>query len=298
MARKSRFEDLSSAQQNRYLGAGRTGSLTGTPGLSRAEVIAYYEGGGYLGAARGHATPERKQALRQKAPQAATERMMAGFDTADDYKDLQRWRLSNAPAWIPRADAVMGLDTAAALSQIGAGPKQWREVDFDFLADGRVRMNVTTRGGSRSSVMLRNREAASEVGQLMRNPESAGRTAAEKRRLKRAWSGTKIKVNKAGSGPRSRKGPEMPPGGPSTPGPFKAPPTPPTAGPRLSAKPSQPSKPSKPSKKAGGKPKKKVAKRPAPAAPILDLSALDTLEDQIANLPDDVRQALRAALGE
>ena len=177
------WDSLSAAQRRRYEGAGRTGKLTGTPGLTLGQVRRYYESGGNLSGGRGYHPP------KNAAPRTATVRTSTGVATAKDLKDLRQWRKTKAPKWLPSNDKVMADDTAAILSQIGTHPRNWRRVEISRnpRGDGFI-MKVTTKRGAVRMVLLPDRSSVSEVATLLRNREGQGRTKKERAQLKKEWS--------------------------------------------------------------------------------------------------------------
>ena len=217
--RRTGWDDLSPSSKKRLLGAGRSGKLSGTPGLSEAETRAYWESGYDLRGAYGH-KPKAKGA----APKDATDRAVFGLSTTADASDLEKWRRSSAPAWIPSSTSMVGDDTAAILSQIDLPPRRWREVRFIALDDGRVQLIISPKGrGYDRVVFLPDRDSMSEVARMIGHPVPADATPSERKRLERQWSAVSLKVNAQGSETARPAAPangvmitkEPPPGAPS-----------------------------------------------------------------------------------
>jgi len=61
------------------------------------------------------------------APTELTARTVAGEDSDQDRRELENWRATAAPAWLP-GPVYLGDDAAAALSQLRRGPSQWKRV--------------------------------------------------------------------------------------------------------------------------------------------------------------------------
>ena len=186
MARRSvaQWNALSDSQRKRYIAAGRTGSLTGTPGLSPVEARRYYISGGDLGGGRGYHAP------KNAAPKVATQKSMIGTANTKDLRTLRSWRKNKAPAWIPKSNAVMGDDVAAILSQIGLQPRNWKDVQIYPNGDGSFTMRVTSKRSDRvRDVILPNRDAVLQVRDLFNqySREAAVSSKAERNRLNKQW---------------------------------------------------------------------------------------------------------------
>ena len=195
--RRTGWSRLSKASRDRLVAAGRTGKLAAGDSLDADQARAYWEAGGDLSAAYGH---PRK--VPGRAPVEATDRASRGLDTADDKAALDRWRRSRkAPAWIPKSRAVMGDETAAALSAIDLRPERWGEVRFTYdAADGRFLMTVSPKGrGPDRTAYLPNHEAVGDVARLIREPSLAGTTPAQRKRLESQWGRVRIGVNVQGT---------------------------------------------------------------------------------------------------
>ena len=178
---KRDWTKLSDSQRKRYVGAGKSGTLTGTPGRTAAQVRKYYEGGGDLSFGRGHPP-------KGAAPRKVTGRVTKGLGTTDDLKQLATWRKRNAPEWIPKNNATMKDDTAAALSLIGVKPSSWKRVSIRQNVEGDFTMTVTTKRGVTHVVILPDRDSVSEVTRLLRTPNKLGKTKKENATLQQNWS--------------------------------------------------------------------------------------------------------------
>jgi hypothetical protein len=182
-----RWSDLGDKSKRRYLGAGRSGKLTGES-LSDAQTRRYYERGGTMAGGRGHsATPEHGS--RRVAPREATDRYQIGFATDADRKSIDRWRRRNSPDWIPKSKAIIGDDTAAALSRIDLSPRYWKDVTVTANPDGTLTMRVTSKRGGRDRVTtLPDQDAMSEVGRLLNESSRIAMTPPKQRKkLEKAW---------------------------------------------------------------------------------------------------------------
>ena len=178
---KRDWSKLSDSQRKRYVGAGKSGTLTGTPGRTAEQVRKYYEGGGDLSFGRGHAP-------KGAAPRKVTGRVTKGLGTTDDLKQLAAWRKRNAPDWIPKNNATMKDDTAAALSLIGVKPSSWKRVSIRQNVEGDFTMTVTTKRGITHVVILPDRDSVSEVTRLLKTPNKLGKTKKENATLEQNWS--------------------------------------------------------------------------------------------------------------
>ena len=160
------FDSLSPAQRKRYLAAGKS-----KLGLDPEEVRAYYESGKDLRTLRGHAPQLPKTA----APKPVVEKIAKGELPDDtDRAQLAKWRRSRAfPDWLPRDRALMSDRTAAALSQVGQAPDQWRDVLYTWNPDGTVTLTITPSTGYPVDVVL-DREGVSEVGSWLRSTDVTG----------------------------------------------------------------------------------------------------------------------------
>ncbi len=189
MAKRRKWSDLGTQQQRRYLAAGRTGSLSGTPGLSPVQVRRYYESGSDLRRARGVHQEELRPSYA--APIDLSDRLSIGMGTTEDTRFLSEWRRSAAPEWLPRSRAVMGDDTAAILSQIGFHPRNWRHVEVRQEPGTDLwRMTVTPKVGYPRTVLLPDRESVGEVGRLLNanSRREMSQNPAEQSRMDREWN--------------------------------------------------------------------------------------------------------------
>ena len=196
MARRTGWAKLSPASRDRLVSAGRRGRLAPGDSLDAEQSREYWEAGGDTSTAYGH-----KRRNPTAAPIEATARASSGLDTDEDKASLDRWRRRRAPDWIPRSRAVMGDETAAALSQIDLSPSRWRDVSFELdPASGRFKMTVSPKGrGPDRVVYLQNREALHDVTSLIRNPVPEGTTKAQKKKLEGQWQKVHIRVNATGT---------------------------------------------------------------------------------------------------
>ena len=180
----AQWNALSETQRKRYVSAGRTGKLTGTPNLTPTQVRAYYLNGGDLGGGRGY-HPEKNA-----APKKATQAAMIGKTTSDQTRQLRQWRKREAPKWLPKDQAVMGDDTAAILASIGLQPKNWKDVLITANPDGSYTMTVTSKKSQRvRKVLLPDRDSLSEVRSLF-NGTARQRVNSKKEfeRLQKYWA--------------------------------------------------------------------------------------------------------------
>lgn len=185
---RSGWDEKSLSYRKRLEGAGRSGKLGGTP-MSAQEVRRYWERGGDLRGGRGH----RPKRTWTPAPRDATERESTGLGDAQTYADLQKWRRrppsrGGPPRWIPKSEQDLGTDVAAILSQLDIPPSEWAKVEFHFLPSGGAIMIVRPRRGYARAVLLPDSHAVSEVGRLIRSPESTASSAAERKRLHQEWA--------------------------------------------------------------------------------------------------------------
>jgi hypothetical protein len=109
--------------------------------LKRQGITAQSYRTGDLRGARGHKAKPPPYA----APAVATQHVAIGQGTEAELSTLADWARSSArPSWIPK---TMGMDAAAALSQIDLNPEQWGHVRFEPRPDGAPwEMYVTPRG--------------------------------------------------------------------------------------------------------------------------------------------------------
>jgi hypothetical protein len=186
------WDQLSADYRKRLLGAGRTGSLTGTAGLSEAEVRRYYESGGDLRKARGHGFQEPSSA----APEQARTRLIAGTDTAKDRAQLRRWRERQAPSWIPKDQADISDRVAAILSTIAPPPSKWKQVKVSFLSNGKATLEIQPKGnGYPFQLELPDHEAARQVLGLISTMK---------------YPGLSVSVSTVGYGAPGKEAPEEP----------------------------------------------------------------------------------------
>lgn len=174
---------LGDAQKKRYLGAGRSGKLTGSPGLSEAQVRRYYESGGDLSYGRGHG------AVRTNIRQIAG-RMSRGEDNDVDQRAVKRWRRSaERPSWIPKNDTFVRDDVAVILATIPTTPKYWKSVAIaPDPSTGGFTMTVTTKRGVVYVVMLPDSSAVSEVATLLASREDLAQSIRERQAMSRVWN--------------------------------------------------------------------------------------------------------------
>ena len=116
---------------------------------------------------------------------------MIGNTTSEQTKQLRNWRKSEAPAWLPKSQSVMGDDTAAILASIGLQPRNWKDVFITANGDGSYTMTVTSKRSQRvRRVILPDRDSVLEVRNLF-NANARRELAPSKKeamRLDRAWA--------------------------------------------------------------------------------------------------------------
>ena len=161
----SQWESLSASQRKRYIGAARTGKLTGTPINGTPSQIArrarsYYVQGGSLTSARGkHPSP-----TRNAPPRAALQAAREGRLTNNQITQLENWQRRNAPSWIRDAGDLFSEDTAAILAGVNLLPQNWSSVDFYPQPDGSVIGYFHSRkGGPDRKVVFPDRTMADQV---------------------------------------------------------------------------------------------------------------------------------------
>jgi len=171
------WNGLSAAQRKRYIGAARTGTLTGqkitgTPKQVEAAARKYYVSGGNLGAARGHKEVPRPP-LRLRAPSDATKAASKGKATNAQLKELERWQRDSAPKWL--RDSRLSEDTAAILSNVNLQPQNWRSIDVYRQPDGSVVIYIKSKkGGPDRKVTLPDDTSLREVLSLIETPGRRG----------------------------------------------------------------------------------------------------------------------------
>ena len=165
-ARRSaaQWNALSDAQRKRYISAGRSGRLSGTPGLTAAQARSYYLSGGSLQAARGKHPPRADK--RTAPPQAALKAAQRGEATPRQLEQLRTWQRRRAPKWIRESN--LSEDTAAIVANAGLSPAYWKDVQVFPREDGSYDVYVTSkRGGPTRRFNLPDRETLSEVERLI-----------------------------------------------------------------------------------------------------------------------------------
>lgn len=163
MARRTGWGDLSEAYKARLTRSAASGNLTGTPATTKARSTArtYWESGGDLRQARGHAISRLPATARE-----AVQRSVAGESTTADSRTLRQWR-ETAPSWIPESRGFMADDAAAALASLPP-PDRWGPVHFQPHADGTWTMVVEGKGNAYdSSTELPDRASAQAVMSLL-----------------------------------------------------------------------------------------------------------------------------------
>ena len=186
MARRVGWENLSPYQQHRYEAAGESGKLTGEPFLTPARVREYYESGGDLGRARGHARPRPSWA----APKDATARAKINLNTAADMKALRRWRRSAAaPRWLPKSSSTLRDDLAAILAEVDVAPNRWRKVEVRQTTSGRYSLRIyVSRREYEFVTILPDWDAVSQLGSLLNDHARLDMARGpERKRLERQW---------------------------------------------------------------------------------------------------------------
>ena len=290
MAKKRSWSALGERQQKRYIGAAKTGSLTGTPFEgTKKQQIAYakkwYESGGSLEGGRGrHAPPGA-------APRRVYLQEVSGRGDDVSAAALKAWRQGpTVPKWIPTNRVVMADDTAAALSQIGIHPRNWRTVDIRITPNGDAFvMTVTSKRGAVRKVVLQDRGAVAEVAALLKNREGQGRDATEMRNLFSEWE------NKNGEPPtievniqdtEQLLNPSTPPVVP-TPTKNKALPTATKKNTAKAKKTTKAAKKIAPRRRRG----RATPDTLAPLAPLFDNSLLDGVNDLLGNAANLIEKA-------
>ena len=146
----AQWNALSDAQRKRYIGAGRTGKLTGTPGLTPAQARQYYLSGGSLTAARGKHTP--RPSKKQAPPAAAARAAARGEATNAQLKQLQNWQDKRAPKWIRQA-TDLSEDTAAILAGMNLQPQNWGNIRVFPRDNGTFIVYVSSKKGGPERVI-------------------------------------------------------------------------------------------------------------------------------------------------
>lgn len=181
MAQTKRTADqwkaLSEAQRKRYIGAARTGTLTGskvsgTPRQVEAAARKYYISGGSLQAARGkhQVTAPKRYAPPREALQAA----QRGEATPQQLKQLRTWQQKRSPKWIRQATGLSE-DTAAILVNVNLQPQNWKSVDVFKQDDGSYLIYIKSKkGGPDRKVILPDEGSVQELVGLIRQTPVAG----------------------------------------------------------------------------------------------------------------------------
>ena len=285
MARRRSWKSLPASQKKRYLGSGRTGSLSGVP-MTPDQVRRYYESGGDLSAGRGHASTPKTA-----SPKSVADRLSIGFGDDADRVTLRAWRTGEAyPTWLPRSTAALGDDTAAILSQIPYSPKYWKSVTIRPV-EGTTNyiLRVEPKGAASRrarEVLLPDYDSVKDVGTLLNNysREKLG-TAEDRARFARQWekAGGKsldIRVTIAGYGKTAKEAGGPLPNAPKGDGAF-------TKVEKSRAKPIT---------KAKKKPITKAKKKPAKRAGLSleDLNVADLISDAVADATKALQQQNKA----
>jgi hypothetical protein len=162
------WSNLSPAQQKRYVGAGRTGSLTGQA-ATPAQVKSFYESGALLRGGRGAHTLEAQKKYvhpvpkSQRPPVGATNAALRGDATPRQLKQLETWKQKRAPKWV-RDQPGLSEDTAAFLVRANLQPKNWRDVNVYYQKDGTVFVYIESkRGGPTRKIHLPDATVLDEV---------------------------------------------------------------------------------------------------------------------------------------
>jgi len=184
MAKRSvdKWNQLSDAQRKRYIGAARTGKLTGTPITGTPSQIArkartYYVQGGSLTSARGkHPISAPKKFA---PPTDALKAAQRGEATPKQLQQLRNWQKSRAPKWIKDA-GVFSEDTAALLVGINLQPQNWKSIEVYRQPDGTVVVYIDSkRGGPRRKLVLPDSTSLQELVMFVegRNEREGGGVA-------------------------------------------------------------------------------------------------------------------------
>lgn len=182
---------LSAAQRARYISAGKSGRLSGSP-LTEAQTRNYYESGASLSSARGHGVYDARGHKRLRpswaAPKQPTERGQVSLLTDRDRRTLRAWVESRAyPKWLPRN---LRFDVAAILSELDVGPPRWRHFSVEAQRTGRYTLTVEITGRPTLFVTtLPDWGAVSELGELLNtySREAMCRNRSELARIRREW---------------------------------------------------------------------------------------------------------------
>ena len=185
---EAQWAALGDAQRQRYLRAGRTGTLNGRKGLTEAQVKRYYLAGKPLVAAR-RGSQSKENVARVAGVSGLTKAEIAqvvtnaqeGIFTPEANALRDRYLASRAfPTWVPRDESKMSKETQVLLAQIGSPPARWATVQFLIQDDGTVIMTVQRKGRNQFgpprpvTVRLPDVESAQEIGRWLQGARLEG----------------------------------------------------------------------------------------------------------------------------
>ena len=185
---EAQWAALGDAQRQRYIRAGRTGTLNGRKGLTEAQVKRYYLAGKPLVAAR-RGSQSKENVARVAGVSGLTKAEIAqvvtnaqeGIFTPEANALRDRYLASRAfPTWVPRDESKMSKETQVLLAQIGSPPARWATVQFLIQDDGTVIMTVQRKGRNQFgpprpvTVRLPDVESAQEIGRWLQGARLEG----------------------------------------------------------------------------------------------------------------------------
>ena len=185
---EAQWAALGDAQRQRYIRAGRTGTLNGRKGLSEAQVKRYYLAGKPLVAAR-RGSQSKENVARVAGVSGLTKAEIAqvvtnaqeGIFTPEANALRDRYLASRAfPTWVPRDESKMSKETQVLLAQIGSPPARWATVQFLIQDDGTVILTVQRKGRNQFgpprpvTVRLPDVESAQEIGRWLQGARLEG----------------------------------------------------------------------------------------------------------------------------
>ena len=185
---EAQWAALGDAQRQRYIRAGRTGTLNGRKGLTEAQVKRYYLAGKPLVAAR-RGSQSKENVARVAGVSGLTKAEIAqvvtnaqeGIFTPEANALRDRYLASRAfPTWVPRDESKMSKETQVLLAQIGSPPARWATVQFLIQDDGTVILTVQRKGRNQFgpprpvTVRLPDVESAQEIGRWLQGSRLEG----------------------------------------------------------------------------------------------------------------------------
>ena len=186
---EAQWAALGDAQRQRYIRAGRTGTLNGRKGLTEAQVKRYYLAGKPLVAARrGSQSKEnvsrvstKKGGLSRDEIRQVVTNAQEGLFTPQANALRDRYLASRAfPTWVPRDESKISKETQVLLAQIGSPPARWATVQFLIQDDGTVILTVQRKGRNQFgpprpvTVRLPDVESAQEIGRWLQGARLEG----------------------------------------------------------------------------------------------------------------------------